>query len=128
MGASLSRRELLKLGGIAAGAALAADHAPATAQAPKRGGVFRLRGEDPIGFDPHATVSFRTMTNLSYTHSRLVQVKAGGSVAPNTLPVEGDLAESWSQPNDTTYVFHLRKGIHWHPKPPLNLMVAWLDR
>jgi len=120
MGVSLSRRELLKLGGVAAGAALAVDHAPATAQAPKRGGVFRLRGEDPIGFDPHATVSFRTMTNLSYTHSRLVKVKAGSSVAPNTLPVEGDLAESWSQPSDTTYVFRLRKGVRWHPKPPLN--------
>jgi peptide/nickel transport system substrate-binding protein len=120
MGASLSRRELLKLGGVAAGAALALDRAPATAQAPKRGGVFRLRGEDPIGFDPHATVSFRTMTNLSYTHSRLLKVKAGTSVAPNTLPIEGDLAESWNQPNETTYVFHLRKGVRWHPKPPLN--------
>ena len=120
MGVSLSRRELLKLGGVAAGAALAVDHAPVAAQAPKRGGVFRLRGEDPIGFDPHATVSFRTMTNLSYTHSRLVKTKAGASVAPNTLPVEGDLAESWSQPNETTYVFHLRKGVRWHPKPPLN--------
>ena len=120
MGVSLSRRELLKLGGVAAGAALAVDHAPVAAQAPKRGGVFRLRGEDPIGFEPHATVSFRTMTNLSYTHSRLVKVKAGASVAPNTLPVEGDLAESWNQSGETTYVFHLRKGVRWHPKPPLN--------
>ena len=120
MKASLSRRELLKLGGVVAGAALGVDHSPATAQTPKRGGVFRLRGEDPIGFDPHATVSFRTMTNLSYTHSRLVKVKAGASVAPNTLPVEGDLAESWSQSGDITYVFHLRKGVRWHPKPPLN--------
>ena len=120
MGVSLSRRELLKLGGVAAGAALAVDHAPVAAQAPKRGGVFRLRGEDPIGFEPHATVSFRTMTNLSYTHSRLVKVKAGASVAPNTLPIEGDLAESWNQSSETTYVFHLRKGVRWHPKPPLN--------
>jgi peptide/nickel transport system substrate-binding protein len=120
MGASLSRRELLKLGGVATGAALVVDHAPATAQAPKRGGVFRLRGEDPIGFDPHLTLSFKTMGALSYTHSRLVKIKAGPSVAPNTLPVEGDLAESWNQPNETTYVFHLRKGIRWHPKPPLN--------
>jgi peptide/nickel transport system substrate-binding protein len=82
--------------------------------------VFRVRGEDPVGFDPHATVSFRTMTNLSYTHSRLVKIRAGSAVAPNTLPVEGDLAESWSQPSDTTYVFQLRKGIRWHPRPPLN--------
>ncbi len=24
------------------------------------------------------------------------------------------LAESWEQPNDTTYMFHLRKGVKWH--------------
>jgi peptide/nickel transport system substrate-binding protein len=82
--------------------------------------VFRVRGEDPIGFDPHLTLSFKTMTTLSYTHSRLVKIKAGSAVAPNTLPVEGDLAESWSQPGETTYVFQLRKGVRWHPKAPLN--------
>jgi peptide/nickel transport system substrate-binding protein len=121
MDTSLSRRELLTLGAAATGAAaLSLDPRPAAAQTPKRGGVFRVRGEDPVGFDPHATVSFKTMTTLSYTHSRLVKIKAGSSVAPNTLPIEGDLAESWTQPNDTTYVFTLRKGIRWHPKPPLN--------
>jgi len=31
-----------------------------------------------------------------------------------------DLAESWTQPSDTTYVFKLRKGVRWHPKPPVN--------
>lgn len=121
METSLSRRELLKLGGVAAGVAtLPFDPRPAAAQTPKRGGVFRVRGEDPVGFDPHLTLSFKTMGALSYTHSRLVKIKAGSSVAPNTLPVEGDLAESWSQTNDTTYVFTLRKGVRWHPKPPLN--------
>ena len=118
-GTSLSRRDLLKLAGTAAAAApLAAT--TATAQAPKRGGVFRIRGEDPVGFDPHLTVSYKTMMCLSLTHSRLVKVKAGASVAPNTLPVEGDLAESWSQAGETTYVFTLRKGVRWHAKPPVN--------
>ena len=60
------------------------------------------------------------MTNLSFTHSRLVKVKAGPSVMPGFLPIEGDLAESWTQPNDRTYVFKLRKGVRWHPKPPVN--------
>src|SRR5439155_899373 len=62
----------------------------------------------------------RISTNLSFTHSRLVKVKAGPSIVPGTLPVEGDLAESWTQPNDRTYVFKLRKGVRWHPKPPVN--------
>ena len=39
---------------------------------------------------------------------------------PGTFTLEGDLAESWSQPNETTYVFKLRKGVRWHAKPPVN--------
>ena len=32
----------------------------------------------------------------------------------------GALAESWEQPDATTYVFHVRQGVHWHDKPPVN--------
>src|SRR5882724_11378956 len=121
---AISRRDLLKLGGVvAAGAALPLLHrGPVDAQTPKRGGVFRIRGEDATtGFDPHLfTNHHRISTNLSFTHSRLVKVKAGPSIVPGTLPVEGDLAESWTQPNDRTYVFKLRKGVRWHAKPPVN--------
>jgi peptide/nickel transport system substrate-binding protein len=94
----------------------------ATAQSPKRGGVFRIRGEDAAtGFDPHMVVNHhRIATNLSFTHSRLVRVKAGAAVKPGTMPIEPDLAESWTQPTETTYLFKLRKGVRWHTKPPLN--------
>jgi peptide/nickel transport system substrate-binding protein len=34
--------------------------------------------------------------------------------------VEPDLAERWESPDDTTYIFHLRQGVKWHNKPPLN--------
>ena len=120
---TLSRRDLLKLGGAAAaGAAVPLLGQAADAQTPKRGGAFRIRGEDATtGFDPHLISNHhRIATNLSFTHSRLVKVKAGPSVVPGTLPVEPDLAESWSQPNDRTYVFKLRKGVRWHNKPPVN--------
>ena len=60
------------------------------------------------------------MTLLSFAHSRLMKVKAGPSVAPGTYPIEPDLAESWTQPTETTYVFKLRKGVRWHTKPPVN--------
>jgi peptide/nickel transport system substrate-binding protein len=119
----VSRRAFLQLGGSAvAAAALPASASAATADTPRRGGVFRLRGEEPTtGFDPHLVPNHhRVATNLSFTHSRLVKVKAGPAVAPGTLPLEGDLAESWSQPNSRTYVFTLRKGVRWHPKPPVN--------
>jgi peptide/nickel transport system substrate-binding protein len=119
----ITRRDLLKLGGAVAlaGSTDLLSSSPALAQTPKRGGVFRVRqAVQPVHFDPHATIAFTTMMPLSYCMSRLVKVKAGSQVVPGTLPVEGDLAESWTQPNDTTYVFKLRKGVRWHPKPPVN--------
>ena len=120
---TISRRDVLKLGGtaVAVGAArdLLAPRAVA-AQAPRRGGVFRIAGFEPQGFDPQQTLSYRSLTVLSMTHSRLVRVKAGPAVRPGTTPLEPDLAESWSQPGDTTYVFRLRRGVRWHPRPPVN--------
>ena len=123
----VSRRDLLKLGGIAAAASAAGsglyllDPGKADAQAPKRGGTFRVRFTlAPSHFDPQQTLAFTTMVPLSFTHSRLVRVKAGPSVKPGTQPIEPDLAESWAQPNDTTYLFKLRKGVRWHNKAPVN--------
>jgi len=120
---TISRRDVLKLGGtaVAVGAArgLLAP-GPAAAQAPKRGGVFRIAGFEPQGFDPQQTLSYRSLTILSMTHSRLVRMKAGPAVRPGTTPLEPDLAESWSQPGDTAYVFRLRRGVRWHPRPPVN--------
>jgi peptide/nickel transport system substrate-binding protein len=121
---SVSRRDILKTGGAAliavTGPQLRA--APAEAQAPKRGGTLRFTFQsDPVtGFDPQQTISFVTMVPLSFVYSRLLKVKAGPSVKPMTYPIETDLAESWTQPNETTYVFKLRKGVRWHPKPPVN--------
>ena len=32
----------------------------------------------------------------------------------------GALAESWETPDPTTIVLNIRKGVHWHDKPPMN--------
>ena len=32
----------------------------------------------------------------------------------------GELAESWERTAPDTYVFHLRRGVKWHDKPPVN--------
>ncbi len=34
--------------------------------------------------------------------------------------LRGALAESWEQPDPLTYVFHIRQGVHWHDKAPMN--------
>ncbi len=117
----LSRRELMKLGGTAlAGAALGPQ--AAHAQTPKRGGTLSLKMWDPPHFDHMGPggISYKIHIPMTFTHSRLVKHRAGPGVQPGTFPIEGDLAESWSQSNDTTYVFKLRRGVKWHPKPPLN--------
>src|SRR5262245_6174004 len=122
----MRRRELLKAG-LAAGAMLAAWplHRPqvlwaADAGQPKRGGILRVRGLDPPHFDPHLTLNVRTNATLSFAYSTLVRYQVGANVPPGTFIVEPHLAERWEQPDDMTYVFHLRQAITWHNKPPVN--------
>jgi peptide/nickel transport system substrate-binding protein len=117
---ALTRRELLALGGAGLATAAQARFSPALAQTPKRGGTLSLRLWDPPHFDPHQTISYKTHIAYSFTHSRLLKHKAGPAVPPGTFPIEGDLAESWSQPSETTYVFKLRKGVRWQNRPPVN--------
>jgi peptide/nickel transport system substrate-binding protein len=125
----LTRRDVLKAGVTLAaaahlgvgttGSARTASAQTASAQTPRRGGVFRISLGDPSHFDPHLTVGWSTHIALSFTHSRLLKHKAGPAVTPGTFPIEGDLAESWAQTSDTTYVFKLRRGVRWHAKPPV---------
>src|SRR5262245_36679570 len=93
----LRRREVLQAG-LMAGAALStwslsrpsvlwgADTGP-----PKRGGILRVRGYDPVHFDHHLTTNFKTNTTLSFVHSRLVRHKVGADMRPGTFIVEPDL-------------------------------------
>jgi peptide/nickel transport system substrate-binding protein len=122
----MTRRALLQAG-LATSVTLSTwplPHAPALwaaeAGQPKRGGILRLRGLDPPHFDPHLTPSFKTHTTLSFVYSKLVRYHVGAGMPPGTFLIEPDLAESWEAPDDTTYVFHLRHGVHWHNKPPVN--------
>src|SRR5919109_1309358 len=90
------------------------------ARQPRRGGILRVRGWDPVHFDPQLTRNFKTNTTLSFVYSKLLRHKVGADVQPGTFLVEPDLAERWEAPDDTTYLFRLRKGVRWHNKPPVN--------
>ncbi|HEY5866939.1 MAG TPA: ABC transporter substrate-binding protein, partial [Candidatus Tectomicrobia bacterium] len=92
----------------------------AEAGQPRHGGILRVRGYDPVHFDPHLTTNFKTHDTLSFVYSRLVRHKVGADVPPGIFRVEPDLAERWEELDDTTYVFHLRHGVKWHNKPPVN--------
>ena len=124
--AGLSRRELLHMG-LAAGLTVSvlplSRPAPlwgAEVGPPRRGGILRVRGYDPVHFDHHLTSNVKTNTTLSFVHSTLLRYKVGPDITPGTYIVEPHLAERWEAPDDLTYVFHLRQGVKWHNKPPLN--------
>src|SRR5215467_13588043 len=87
---------------------------------PRRGGILRVRGWDPVHFDPQLTRNFKTNTTLSFVYSTLLRHKVGAGTQPGTFTVEPHLAEGWETLDDTTYIFHLRQGVHWHNKPPVN--------
>jgi peptide/nickel transport system substrate-binding protein len=122
----LRRREVLKAG-LVASTALSTRSLfrpailwGAATGPPKHGGILRVRGYDPPHFDPHLTLNVRTNATLSFAYSTLVRYQVGADVRPGTFTIEPHLAERWEQPDDTTYIFHLRQGVTWHNKPPLN--------
>ena len=122
----LSRRDLLRTG-LAAAAMLSTESALAPRQSwaqphaqPKRGGVLRVWGYDPPHFDPHLIIGGKTHNTLSFAYSRLLRHKVGAGVTPGSFIIEPDLAERWDEPDETTYMFHLRRGVRWHTKPPVN--------
>jgi ABC-type transport system substrate-binding protein len=82
----------------------------ALAQTPKRGGTLTIRAWDPPHFDASLVHAYKTHVAISFAHSRLLRHRAGEGVQPGSLMIEGDLAESWAQPSDTTYVFKLRRA------------------
>ena len=67
----------------------------------------------PVGFDTlgKKKAAVYTQLALAYTHNRLLKYDPSGEVV-------NDLAERWTQPNPTTYVVTLRKGVRFHNKPP----------
>jgi peptide/nickel transport system substrate-binding protein len=113
-----TRRDFLALS--ATGAAATTLAARASAETPRRGGTLSLRTWDPPHFDHILAHAYKTHVVISFTHSRLLRHKAGPAVRPGSLVVEADLAESWQQTSDTTYVFKLKKGVRFHGKPPVN--------
>ena len=45
-------------------------------------------------------------------------LKSGHPIPVSALT--GRLAESWEMPDDKTMIFHIRQGVRWHDKPPMN--------
>jgi peptide/nickel transport system substrate-binding protein len=87
---------------------------------PKYGGAFRtaVNGEVP-NLDPHQVIQ-----NLYHgpgpgaAYSKLMMYRTDAK--PGELLPTGDLAESWEQPDEATYIFRLRKNAKFHNVAPVN--------
>ena len=107
----LDRRDIL-LGSVAASAMIYGMAAPASAQAPKRGGKFRVAAGGNTG-DNHDPGTWGTSAMIN------VGLWGGGynnltEIGPDNKLV-GELAESFEPSKDAkTWTFKLRKGVTFH--------------
>jgi peptide/nickel transport system substrate-binding protein len=106
---------------LAALAALGLAVSPADAQSPKRGGILRIADREAPNLDPHLSVSFLTHSWANMVYSQLVRFAHGPEQKHHAdHTIVPDLAERWEYKTPTVLVFHLRKGVKFHNKPPVN--------
>src|SRR6266446_4790507 len=103
----LTRRELLKAGGLGLGA-LALPR-PASAQAPRPGGTLvSAQTTEATGLDPQLVPAFSRSRRSPMMYSQLVRFD------PDMNPIP-ELAESWEVSKDAlTWTFKLRQGVKFH--------------
>jgi peptide/nickel transport system substrate-binding protein len=103
----------------------------ASPETPKYGGYIVTPGGDPIGWDPAYFLNFMLVPNFLTNESLLTGDWSRGPVGTGetdwtqgligrTDLMRGLLAESWEMPDDSTLLFHIRPGVHWWNKAPLN--------
>jgi peptide/nickel transport system substrate-binding protein len=61
-----------------------------------------------------------TAYTINIAYSGLVKFKVGPEIKPPAYVPVADLAQSWDQPDDVTYVFKLRPGVKFHNIAPVN--------
>ena len=104
----LTRRELLKAGGLAAGA-LSLGAARPRRRRPSRGGVLiSAQNNEATGLDPQLVPAFSRSRRSPMMYNQLVRFDADMNPVP-------ELAESWEVSKDgLTWTFKLRQGVKFH--------------
>jgi len=103
-----------------------------TPEGPRYGGVFVYAlTTEPLAFDnairhisvaPSLHITNETLFRGDWTKGPAGTGEAGWlyCMFPGRDLLAGSLAESYEVPDPDTLVFHIRKGIYWHDKPPTN--------
>src|SRR5262245_5957286 len=95
--------------------------APTTRRAPKYGGIVRTSSSSvERNLDPQQLNGGHGSHGASACYNQLLTFKWGPGVAVPSYIVTGDLAESWTQPDETTYIFKMRPGVKWQNIAPVN--------
>ena len=115
----LSRRACLQAGaagglGLAGLSRLGPRAAMAQDSKPKVGGALVVRSGPIRGIDPHFETWVTTLQVVHQAYNGLVKF------TPDGTTIVPDLAESWQQTDDLTYVFQLHKGVRFHDVPPVS--------
>lgn len=93
---------------------------PSAAQ-PRSGGTLRMVTQyEPPHLDPIAILAAGTHTNVGAAYSKLIKFKNGEGVSPTNFDVQPDLSALPEQPDASTYIFKLKKGVKYHNIPPVN--------
>jgi peptide/nickel transport system substrate-binding protein len=104
-------------------AASGAAPAPAATAQPKRGGkIMTMATSVERNLEPHISGSISGTGSFGpqVCYSTLLTYKWGPDVKPPSYTATGDVAESWTQPDELTYIFKLRPGVKFHNIAPVN--------
>jgi len=104
-------------------------------ETPKYGGTLYIYTPDPVGgFDEAYNMGHvgGMVTTTFFTNQQMLQGDwtkgpagtgeqdwVNGFIGRTDL-LTGQLAESWEFPDDETFIFHIRKGVHYQNKAPAN--------
>jgi peptide/nickel transport system substrate-binding protein len=75
---------------------------------PAEGGTLIIgKAQEAVGLDPHKVTAASSFQVTAQVYDQLIELDEEYSPQP-------ELAESWENPDDTTFIFHLRHGVKFH--------------
>ena len=106
---TINRRDLVKVAGAGSVAFAAASSTvlSAYAQDAAVGELIIGKSAEAVGYDPALVTATSSVELLAVVYERLVSFDENGQPQP-------ELAESWDNPDELTFVFTLREGVTFH--------------